>query len=148
MAIWTSSKSKLKLIGKFDWTDVDETHLHLFQKTITLIVKNGLDQKKIAGATFTAKSEDGTIRKGISDSNGKIELGPFGGRDIVTVKVEKLDSDTKYDIWNEPISMQTLQSQVQVTLNPTVCFCFVFEFWIHGTYKRCIYFFDNDHGAV
>ena len=93
-----------------------------------MIVKNGLDQKKIAGAIFTAKSEDGTIRKGISDSNGKIELGPFGGRDIVTVKVEKLDSDTKYDIWNEPISMQTLQSQVQVTLNPTVCFCFVFEF--------------------
>ena len=69
--------------------------LHLFQKYITLTVRNGYNNTAIADATFIAKIEDETIKKGLSDSDGKIELGPFAARDIVTVKVEKLDSDIK-----------------------------------------------------
>ena len=87
-------------------------------------MRNGLDNTAIADVTFYATNENGETQEGKSNSDGTIQLGPFPGRDKVTVKVEKLDSDTKYDIWNEPISMQTLQSQVQVTLNPTVFFCF------------------------
>ena len=84
-------------------------------------MRNGLDNTAIADVTFKATSEDGETQEGISKSDGTIQLGPFPGRDIVTVKVEK----AKFDSWNEPINMQTLQSQVQVTLNPTVfLFCF------------------------
>ena len=86
-------------------------------------MKDGLDNKEIVDATFEAKSDDGSIQKGVSDSDGKIELGPFAARDIVTVKVEK----EGYDSWNRTIDMQTSlmqTTQLQVTLNPTVCSIF------------------------
>ena len=87
-------------------------------------MKNGLENIAIADVTFIATStEDGETQKGKSNSDGTIQLGPFAGRDIVNVKVKK----EKFDSWNEDINMATLQSQVQVTLNPTVCF-WVFEF--------------------
>ena len=87
-------------------------------------MKNGLNNSAIADATFIATStEDGETKKGKSNSDGTIQLGPFAGRDIVNVKVVK----EKFDSWNEPIDMQTLQAQVQVTLNPTVG-CLNFEF--------------------
>ena len=94
--------------------------LHLFQKYITLTVRNGLDNTVIADVTFYATNENGETQEGKSNSDGTIQLGPFAGRDIVNVKVVK----EKFDSWNEPIDMQTLQAQVQVTLNPTVFFCF------------------------
>ena len=96
--------------------------LHLFQKYITLIVRNGLDNAAIADVTFYATNENGETQEGKSNSDGTIQLGPFPGRDKVTVKVEKV----KFDSWNGTI--QTLQSQVQVTLNPTVCSIFYVSF--------------------
>ena len=86
-------------------------------------MKNGYNNTAIADVTFIAKIEDETIKKGFSDSDGKIELGPFAARDIVTVKVEK----EGYDSWNRTIDMQTSlmqTTQLQVTLNPTVCSIF------------------------
>ena len=79
-------------------------------------MRNGLDNTAIADVTFKATSENGETQEGNSNSDGTIQLGPFAARDIVTVKVEKED----YDSWNGTINMQTTQSQVQVTLNPTV----------------------------
>ena len=81
-------------------------------------MKNGYNNTAIADVIFEATIEDETIQKGLSDSDGKIELGPFAARDIVTVKVGKED----YDSWNGTIDMQT--TQLQVTLNPTVCSIF------------------------